>query len=251
MKPRRPRPPRIRPEVAAKLGYYVYAYVDPRNSQIFYIGKGCRGRALAHLDDDRECDKKARINDLAAAGLRPQIDIIAHGMETEETALRVEAALIDVLRPGQTLTNRVRGIRALQFGRTPLAELEALYAAAPVTINEPAILIRINRLYRPGMTAEALYEATRGVWKLGTRRTGARYAVAVYQSVVRQVYEIHTWDPAGTTPYATRTLESVKAPGRWEFTGVIARPESARYSNGSVANYFARNCQSPTVYVNC
>ena len=138
-------PLRIRPEVAARLGY-VYAYVDPRTSDIFYVGKGCRGRALAHLDETRECEKTLRIAELRQAGLDPQIDILAHGMEHEEIALRVEGAGIDVLRPGRRLTNKVRGFRCLEFGRAPLSELEILYAARQVAVSEPVLLIRINRL---------------------------------------------------------------------------------------------------------
>jgi hypothetical protein len=242
---------RIRPEVAAKLRYYVYAYVDPRDSRIFYIGKGCRGRALAHLDGDRECEKTRRIAELKAAGFSPQIDILAHGMEDEETALRVEAASIDILRPGQNLTNRVRGSRAIQFGRAPLSELDALYGAKPVSISEPCLLIRINKLYRPGMSAEALYEATRGVWVLGERRNGAHYALAVYQGVVRQAYLIHSWHRAGATPYHTRAREDVDAPGRWEFTGVVAEKLADKYCGGSVEKYLPANAQNPVVYVNC
>lgn len=241
--------PRISPEVAAKLGYYVYAYVDPRTSQIFYVGKGCRGRVLAHLDDQSESEKSDRIKQLADLGLKPLIDILAHGMTDEETALRVEAAVIDVLQPGKALANRVRGNRAVQFGRMPLEDLDALYAAKPTTIREPAILIRINRLYRPRMSAEELYDATRGVWKLGARRYHAPYAIAVYQGVVRQVYEIQEWHRAGTTRYAKR--KDVNVPGRWEFTGTVAQQLSKLYTNGSVAECFSPNCQNPTVYVNC
>jgi len=242
---------RIRPEVGAKLGYYVYVYIDPRDSEIFYIGKGCRGRALAHLDDAQECEKTRRIAELKAAGLYPQIDILAHGMEDEETALRVEAAAIDILRPGQRLTNRVRGHRAIQFGRTPLTELEAIYGAKPVSIAEPCLLIRINKLYRPGMTTEALYEATRGVWKLGKRRNRAQFALAVYQGVVRHAYEIHMWHRGGTTPYSTRAPDDVDAPDRWEFTGVVAEKLAVKYCGGSVEKYLPANAQNPIVYANC
>ena len=241
----------IRPEVAAKLGYYVYVYIDPRDSQIFYVGKGCRGRALAHLDDEQECEKTRRIAELKAAGLRPQIDILSHGMEDEETALRIEAAAIDILRPGQRLTNRVRGHRAIQFGRAPLSELEAIYGAKPVSIIEPCLLIRINRLYRPEMTTEALYEATRGVWKLGNRRSRSRFALAVYQGVVRQAYEIQAWHAGGTTPYSTRASDDVDAPDRWEFTGVVAEKLAVKYCGGSVEKYLPANAQNPIVYVNC
>jgi hypothetical protein len=56
------------------------------------------------------------------------------------------------------------------------------------------------------MSDVALYEATRGVWKIGPRRAKARYALAVYQGVVQEVYEILNWDPAWTSPYSNRTF---------------------------------------------
>lgn len=52
------------------------------------------------------------------------------------------------------------------------------------------MLIRIPQLYRPGMSREALYEATRGHWKVGPRRERAEFAMAVAGGIVREVYEI-------------------------------------------------------------
>lgn len=79
----------------------MYALVDPRFDQIFYVGKGSRQRLLAH---GREADlttgestrsaKVQRIRDLRAAGYEPRVDIVRHGL-TENRALEVEAALID------------------------------------------------------------------------------------------------------------------------------------------------------------
>jgi hypothetical protein len=46
-------------------------------------------------------------------------------------------------------------------------------SAASVKVTEPVILIRINRQYRPNMTADELYDATRSSWKVGLRRDGA------------------------------------------------------------------------------
>ena len=57
-------------------------------------------------------------------------------------------------------------------------------------ITDPVMLVRIHRPFRPGMSDVALYEATRGVWKVGTLRERARYALTVHQGVVLEVFEI-------------------------------------------------------------
>ena len=121
-----------------------------------------------------------------------------------------------------------------------------------VTIDEPAILIRIKQLYRPNMPAHGLYEATRGVWRLGPRREKVRLALAVFDGIVREVYEIAHWQEAGSTSYSSRPQKDVKLPGRWEFTGhVAAREIREKYIGRSVAAYFKRGQQNPIVYVNC
>src|SRR5713226_3424238 len=42
------------PKFIEKLGYYVYLYIDPRDSTIFYVGKGQGNRAFSHLSDASE-----------------------------------------------------------------------------------------------------------------------------------------------------------------------------------------------------
>ena len=37
------------PEVESRLQYYVYALVDPRTDQIFYVGKGVGNRFFQHI----------------------------------------------------------------------------------------------------------------------------------------------------------------------------------------------------------
>lgn len=241
---------RIRPEVAGYLGYYVYLYVDPRDKKTFYVGKGSGTRALAHLNVAAESRKAAVLKQLRDAGLEPEIDILAHGLRDEETAFRIEAAVIDALGL-DGLTNEVRGWRSVQSGRMPLSELTLYYAATPCEVRVPALLIRINRLYRHGMSGVELYEATRGTWKLGPRRSSARYAFAVFEGLVREVYQIDEWLRAGSTPYSTRDATKLKL-DRWEFTGKPAPTEiRAEYVERSVASYFRQGQQTPTVYVNC
>lgn len=212
-------PNSITPSVAEKLGFYVYMYVDPRTDEPFYVGKGQGQRALAHLADTRESHKVLRINEIRAENLEPRIDILIHGLQSEEAALRLESAVIDAIGP-RKLVNAVRGHGSSKVGRMPLAELEALYGAAPVQVRDPALLIRVNRLYRFGMSELELYEATRGIWKLGPRRERGRYAFAVYHGVVRAVYEIKSWHHERTTLYQVREFpDPTPRPGRWEFVG--------------------------------
>jgi hypothetical protein len=118
-------------------------------------------------------------------------------------------------------------------------------------ISEPALLIRIARLHSPGMTNDELYEATRGVWRIGSRRDGARLALAVARGLVVEVYELGAWHAAGSTPYATRPLADVDVPGRWEFSGRVASAAVRdKYLGKSVAHHFARGAVNPIAYVN-
>jgi len=136
----------------------------------------------------------------------------------------------------------------------PAGATEALGndAAPTVTVVHPALLIRINQLFRPDMSPLELYEVTRGVWKLGVRREKAQYGLAVFGGVVREVYEIQSWHPALTNAYETRGLEHHDVTGRWEFLGAVADEEiRGRYRGRSVRHYFRKGMQNPTIYVNC
>lgn len=95
----------------------------------------------------------------------------------------------------------------------------------PITlggIKEKAIVIKLARSYREGMSKEALYDVTRGYWKVNLKRARqAEYALSVYQGIVREVYEIDQWLPAGSVPRPT--LPDAEVPGdRYEFTGKVA-----------------------------
>jgi hypothetical protein len=242
----------IAPDVGKRLGYYIYLYVDPLTNEPFYVGKGQGDRAMVHLRDSSESDKVARIKAIRASGREPRIDILVHDLASEEAALRIETAVIDAIGSDR-LTNAVRGWETGKVARMPLQELVALYGAPPVTVVHPALLIRINRLYRYGIGEVELYEATRGTWKLGSKRTRARYAFSVFHGVVRAVFEIESWHPARTTVYHRRVFQNPNPdPGRWEFLGKAAE-ESIRthYVGRSVKHYFKQGLQSPVVYVNC
>src|SRR5215212_10658186 len=117
-------------------------------------------------------------------------------------------------------------------------------SVGPVRVTEQAVLIRINQTYRPGMSDQELYDATRGIWKMGERREHARFAFAVFRGSVAEVYEIAEWFPAGSTPYLTRRFTSMERAGRWEFTGRRAPLEvRAKYLGADVSAYFKQGNQ--------
>ena len=92
--------------------FYVYCYIDPRNLEEFYYGKGKGSMSLAHLLDQGKSEKTARIKQIRAAGVEPTIRIIATDL-TEDQALLVETALIWKL--GKWLTNENAGHYARKF----------------------------------------------------------------------------------------------------------------------------------------
>jgi hypothetical protein len=85
-----------------KSEFYVYVYIDPRNFEEFYYGKGKGNRKKAHLADPNDTEKTKRIKAIQAEGLNPIIKIIAKDL-SEENALLIEKTLIWKL--GKSLAN--------------------------------------------------------------------------------------------------------------------------------------------------
>lgn len=106
------------PEIAHKLGYYVYPYMDTRTNLPFYVGKGQGARVLAHLSAHGESRKAQVMEELRRVGLTPRTEILAQALIDEETALRIEAAVIDLfLFELGKLTNEIRGWLSTIFTR--------------------------------------------------------------------------------------------------------------------------------------
>ncbi|MBZ5697791.1 MAG: hypothetical protein LAN18_04520 [Acidobacteriia bacterium] len=234
------------PEMTKILKSYVYVYVDPRNSESFYVGRGKGNRSFAHLNERNKMKKVARITAIRKSGCEPRIDILRYGMTNDEASL-VEAAAIDLVGFSK-LTNAVRGNHRGTFGRISSKDLITMLTAKPAKIEHEAILIIINRLYRSEMTAEELYEATRGVWKIGPKRDKAELAMAVYQGIVREVYRIRRWLPAGSLRYKTRDSRGFKSSGRWEFQGLVAHDVRDGYVGFSVRRILGK-ARNPIRYV--
>ena len=94
------------------IDFYVYVYIDPRNFQEFYYGKGRGSRKTAHLADDGDSEKARVIKAILREGLQPIIKVIARNL-TEQEALLIEKTLIWKL--GHNLKNVATGHFAEKF----------------------------------------------------------------------------------------------------------------------------------------
>jgi uncharacterized protein len=92
--------------------YYVYVYIDPRNFEEFYYGKGRGSRKYAHLSSVSESAKSKRIAEIRREGLAPIIRILARDL-TEAEALLIEKTLLWKL--GKLTTNVATGHFADKF----------------------------------------------------------------------------------------------------------------------------------------
>lgn len=88
-------------------------------------------------------------------------------------------------------------------------------------IQHRVVLFRIQNTYEPGMNRQEVYDCTRGVWHVAARRRKAgeyEYGLGVVSGIVKGVFTIDEWHPAGTTEYETRDMAGVNLENRWEFT---------------------------------
>lgn len=92
--------------------HHVYAYFDPRNYEMLYVGKGRGSRKNAHRSVKAGTEKERRLHGIKRAGLKPLIRVIAANL-ADEQALLVEKTLI--WRTGEWLTNVSGGHYADNF----------------------------------------------------------------------------------------------------------------------------------------
>lgn len=222
--------------VCERIGYYVYILKDPRNDTIFYVGKGKGNRLFQHvqcaLENATDNDKYNLIREIHKDGKEVEHFILRHGLE-EKLSLEIESTIIDLLGI-ENLTNSVKGHDTWERGIKTVDEVFQHYDAKAVTFDEPCIIININRLYTRGISAQKLYDSTRASWIVGTKRDRAKYAIASYRGLVREVYEIEKWQPNGD---------------RWEFIGKVAEDKIRdKYLNQSLENYIKKGGQNPIRY---
>lgn len=205
--------------VCKQLGYYVYRLIDPRNGNTFYVGKGKGNRVFDHIKDaekvsddiqnknqgshdEKITSKLDIIKEIKAAGLEVIIVIHRHAIKNEKIAFEIESALIDAY-PG--LANVVAG-HGSDYGAVNARQIVERYglSVADIDKNDKLLLIKIRQ-----ETVDSIgniYDAVRSSWVIGEKRKKVKYAAAVINGVIREVFEITGgWKQ--------------KENNRWEFNG--------------------------------
>lgn len=230
--------------VIESLGYYVYLLTDPSNREIFYVGKGTANRVFMHVADalttEWISDRLDRIREIHQKGQKVEVLILRHGLNEEE-ALLVESSILD-LPILQHLTNLAKGHDSWEKGIKSLDEIKHIYDSEDAIIEDPVLIINVNGLYRRFMSGAEIYNITKAAWVLGPRRKKAKYVIASFRGIAREVFEVVSWY---SIPLKSGRL-------RYGFEGHRA-PETIRskYLNKSLQQYRTRGARNPIKYVNC
>jgi len=235
------------PETIEKLEYYIYVLIDPRDSKIFYVGKGSKNRIFDHVADalkqenqNIKTDKFDVIRDIYDEKKEVKHYIIRHGLkkndikEDEDIAYIVESVLIDFLTfkdfsEVAKLTNRVAGFDAFDRGIKTVEQLESDYNCKPIEKFEHNILaININQTY--GINSERhpnIYQATRKSWPLNLKNANKVDLIfSEYHNIVRAIFipdpnNNNKWNWTRTNPD-----EQNKRKFRYAFDGIACTDEN-------------------------
>lgn len=211
--------------------YYVYLLVDPAKKgveSIFYVGKGNKRRAESHLKENPkiEGEKHKKIQEIENRGQNVKIEILRHNL-TEDEAIEVESSTIDLIGK-ENLTNKQYGHYKKIKGRCPYSQNIIIGAKELTDMDwrslekQGTMLVNLAQSYSLDLTAQELYDATRGWWKMADpRHKNIKYVLAIYNSIIQEVYEPVGWFKAGSTFMLNRRPEA-KHKERWEFVGHLA-----------------------------
>lgn len=208
---------KFEPGVREKLKHYVYRLVDPRDGLTFYVGKGQGDRIFDHVRDARNPSgdpslRRDLIQEIQRNNLEPILIVQRHGIETDEEARLVEAAVMTCFNG---LANLI-GPKGADQGPATAGQLNAYYAAGTAEIIGPTVRVTINGRSLASKNGD-IYEAARAAWKVGKDRVRSLNAVrhhvlVMMDGVCQAVFEV---EPDGWTPWPENDR-------RYEFTGTEA-----------------------------
>ncbi len=196
----------LTPYTQEQLGHYVYLLRDPRDNQIFYVGKGVGNRVLDHANgviakEDPQSTKEKQISEIHAAGLEVDAWIIQSGLKNDEHAFVTESAVYGALKLiSSTLNSEKLLLKNIVvppgFGNSGLIQLNEAIAifgepADSTLIPHNSVFIKPTTTWRRGMTSEELWEATHGWWKVNEERIkNISYVFAIPNFVIRGIWSV-------------------------------------------------------------
>jgi len=261
--------PQFDADTYRELGFYVYALSDPRNGDIFYVGKGKDSRWYSHIMSSRQevnaevSEKLDKIREIEVAGLPVQVHFLRSGLPTNrqgnDLAFLLEAVVIDALSLLSTLkpdslkklTNLVSGHETVGRSCLSLNQVAQLFNATPIgQIEEPVILLNLARTWTPDLSKEELWEFTRSAWGCASpRRDSATFVLAISHGIVRAGYAVAYWRPWGPGDRNYNDREKIR---------YVVECEHAPESHPSMSRYVQRhvkdlitNPQWNFRYINC
>lgn len=238
-------------EVHEQLKYYVYRLIDPRSGQTFYVGKGKGDRVFAHAknlvksngDDDLD-EKSKTIQDIINSGLEVLHVIHRHGIEDEQTAFEVEAALIEAY-PG--LKNKADGHDNTERGCAHADELIKKYKMEPIKPKHSLVAISIGRSLEEN---KSIYDAVRMFWRINVKRTEkVDYILAHRSGIVLDVFVADQWLPYDHPEFSEYISKSERHnPPRYGFIGREAPEEIRRMYKDTRLPAVKKGAASPIRY---
>ncbi len=200
------------------LGYYVYKLIDPRNGQVFYVGRGNGNRIFDHvsgtvsklaqiykelgkedgyeIENSEEAEnifslKEKTINEIHISNLEVLHVIHRHGL-TLDQAKEVEAALIDDY-PGAS--NVQGGYGSFERGPMNVKEIVDKFSRESVNPTEKIENVFIFPIPNSLNDGQSIYDATRRIWKViqSNQNFKKPYAVGLRNSISEGSYEIAKW----------------------------------------------------------
>lgn len=184
------------------IGHYVYLLVDPRNNNIFYVGKGTGNRVFMHEENVKKkgafTNKEKQIKEIIDSGYEVTKYIVRLKL-TKDEAFIVESVVINILGTSEmgdinfdvTLTNIQCGHGMRKNGLMLVDEVEKLYGVKPLKtkdVKHNLLCININRLYEKDSD---LYDATRKCWVVNKDKANkCDFVASEYQGVIKALYKV-------------------------------------------------------------
>ncbi len=108
----------------------------------------------------------------------------------------------------------------------------------------PAVVFKINRMYKPGMTKDEIYEAARGIWKIDWETRSPKFAIVSAFGKVQGVFHILGWEPADFVRLGTAPVGRLMWHGEWadEFNNLRLQEINCLPGGHTTGPFFYINC---------